>query len=77
MEADDVPSADKQASAAGMPAADLAGDAEAADYADGQAAGDAADTAAEDATGAQARCLRRTCVNFQAARPPVSSQISA
>ena len=35
------------------------------------------DTAAEDATGAQARCLRRTCVNYQAARLPVSSQISA
>ena len=76
MEADNVTSAAKQASD-GVPAAGLAGDAEAADYADGQAAGDAADTAAEDATGAQARCLRRTCVNFQAARPPVSSQISA
>ena len=76
MEADKVISAAKQPSD-GVPAADLAGDAEAADYADGQAAGDAADTAAEDATGAQARCLRRTCVNYQAARLPVSSQISA
>ena len=76
MEADKVISEAKQDSD-GVPAAGLAGDAEAADYADGQA-GDAADTAAQDATAAQARCLRRTCViNYQAARLPVSSQISA
>ena len=68
MEADNVTSAAKQASD-GVPAAGLAGDAEAADYADGQAAGDAADTATEDAAGAQARCLRRTRVNFAGCPP--------